>query len=1762
MLNLDGYDIIHEHPPKNGVILYSARHVPSAARVRIHFLPVSKHAKDLRESIYQHFLPLKRLISPHLARVYAIEKISETSASGIAFITGDPEGLLLKDYLILNNSLQEDKSSETFIDIALGLVSAVNDLHKLGLTHTGLTPSAIVIDPETHHACISDFAFGMVTVISPEGLDPDNKNQIALAEEYLPYISPEQTGRMNRKTDYRTDFYSLGVIFYEMLAGVPPFTGAHPMELIHAHMAKNPVMPLNARQKIGETLSDIIMKLLAKSPDSRYQSGFGIKSDLLEFRQRAGAGKALPLFQIACHDIPERFLFPDRMYGRDIELAMLMDEYNRVKGSHIGISMIAGYSGMGKSRIVEEIRRYVVDKGGYFISGQYEQFQQDIPYSGLIQAFGEIIRQILTGSADQISLWRHKLEAALGANAQIIIDVIPEVEFILGAQPPAPDLSPADAQNRFHRVFEKFLRVFAAREHPLTLFIDNMHWADAAGLKLMEAFFTGTRTRNFYFIGAYRTNEINGQHPLLDSIASIKRKGILLQTITLQPIRQTDICRLLADTLQENMDQVNLLAQIVHDKTRGNPFFVRQFLETINREGFLSYDYENGRWQWDIQQITAQRITDNVIDFMAEKVLKLTDNSQHILRLASCIGNTFSLPLLSLVAAKPSDEVLTDLREAVALGLVSTSGDGSDSRDGSQTIGLTGNLPATRLLPAEDLTFEFLHDKVRQAIYSLVPDTLKNTLHLKIGKLILQNTDPADLYSRIFSIAHHFNYGKNQLRTPADRLQAARLNLIAGKRAKDAAAHAQALSYLKTGETFLTDDAWQENYALIFDIKKQRMECEYLLHHFRNAEALFDLLLERASTHEDKAGIYNHKMIMLASFARHEEAVLIGAAGLRLLGVNVPKKVGKLELISTLLSLKFKLRHTQTNELLDLPEIQDPRLLLILKMMMNMGLSAYFCHPYLASFLALHIFKLTLEHGNSSVSPFAYVIYGSALSAIFKDYLSGDRYGKLALTANKKFGSTQMTAKVLLYYANAITVWRQPIHQVISLNREGLASARETGDLNYAIYHIQSLIFTMLAAGKPLDEISDECGRFYEYVEQSHDIGALYYLISVQQFIKCVRGETVHIHSLNDEGFSEARHVKNMQPEDIRIILCRHYLIKLRLLFIMEEYDGALQAARHCSALQRFHMGTIIIPEYYFFHCLVLAAIYPSASIFKKTLYHRQINLFRNRLKQLAGHCPENFEDKYLLIEAELARINGQDRQAVSFYQQAIGAAKANGFTQNHAIACEAAAKYYLSRGFEDIAGPYMAKAMESYRYWGAATKVGQITKKFSIILTTDHHPETFPSGQHLDFNAIVTALQTISTEIILEDLLKSLMKIVLENAGASKVQLLSITLDRIFLEAEIHIDHREAMIYKSLPAESRSDLFHPVLNYVKRTGTYVVVDDAGSHGDFPRDPYVMRHQPKSVLCLPVIRHSQMVALVYLENNITAAAFTPERIKVLRLLASQAAISLENSRLYEDVIKNEKQLREVSEKQEQDALRYQGQLRSLSSEVSLAEERERRRIASDLHDRIGHALANASMKLRLVKDSVSSADVSKYIDAIHLLIDQSIQDTQTLTFELSPPILYDLGLEAALDWLTEQTQQQHDIQVDFIDDLTLKPIDESLRILLFQATRELLHNVVKHARATKVRVAISRENAFVRIVIHDNGVGFEATKKETGIKKGGFGLFSIQERLKHQGGSLEITSGPDTGSSVTIVSPMTIVKPTEQENTEEITDDHKNSAGG
>jgi predicted ATPase/signal transduction histidine kinase len=1754
----DGDEIVCQQDLWNGCRKLAVRDGKSGETSVVFFFPVdSSRANDL-EKHCQYFCLLKNIAHPHILSVREVKKISNPPVSGVALRVDDRGGTPLDAHIRENAPIPV----ALFCDIAMQLVSAVSELHRHGIVHQGLTTNSIAIDPAAKHTWIREFSDGRIRYPALKEFEGTGGSAHPSGSDgnFMPpalmYISPEQTGRMNRMVDYRTDFYSLGIIFHEILTGAPPFSGSSVMELLHAHMARDPISADALRTDVCHTVSLIILKLLSKSPDDRYQSAFGLNADLDACRQQLlSAGRIIP-FTPGRLDVPEELHLPERIYGRELETAMLVDAYERVRATgRMEITMIAGYAGIGKTRLVQELRRYIVEKGGYFISGKYDQLQQDIPFSGLIQAFSAMIGQILSESPDRIDAWRKKLSAALDPNAGIIIDVIPELERIMGKAEPAADLTPADAQHRFQLTFEKFLRVFTRETQPLTLFIDDMQWADTASLNLMEAFHgTDAKTlpaarggREFFFIGTYRHNEVNEDHALMQSLSRIRRKTIPIHTITLKPIRVEDVNRLLADTLRASSENVDLLARIIFDKTGGNPFFIRQFIQSLHQEGLLSYTHETGRWEWDIETIAEQRITDNVVDFMAEKVLNLTDHSQYVLRLASCIGNRFSLRLLAGVAEKPPGDILGDLRESLGLGIIVAEGALSSGPRSATPFATAHPVPAHAAWSPpsssrnDDIQFEFLHDKVRQAVLALVSEEEKIRVHRRIGRLIMEDTSPERLSGRIFNIVNHLNKSAVLLDAPAEKHRLVELNLMAGKKAKEAAAFSQAAEYLKAGEALLSDAAWQDHYALMFALKKNRMECEYLSLNYEEAEILFEILLDRAASDLDRAVVYNQKMIMLAGLAEHEEALAIGLTGLGLLGVSLPGSAALVDVLTRLAALKIRLFRSDPEDLLDRPVIKDPRRLLILDMLMNVSLSAYFCQPYLATSLALKIFDLTLKHGNSRVSPFAYVIYGSALCAVFKNYETGYRYGRLALRANEKFGGPDLTAKLMLYIGSAIDIWTDNVQTVIGHIRKGIKSALDYGDLNYAVYHIQSLLIFLIISGEALDQLSDECERYFEFVKQSKDVGALNYLISIRQFVKCLKGQTPDPLRMDDDGFSEAEHLANMEAGDIKIILFRHHLIKLRLLYIMGDYAGALAAAGRCKALAFYHMGTMVVPEYYYYHALTLAALHDDAPVFRQIRIRRKINGFLSEFRKLAARCPENFSDRYLLLSAEAARLSGRDQQAMSFYQKAIDAARAHRFLQNQAIANEAAAKFYLSRGFDELAGRFLEEARDGFQNWGATKKAAGMVKTYHDHLQESAASRSGNIGMPVDVDAIVSSLRMISTEIVVDELLKNLMKIVLENAGARKVLFLSIAGSRIYLEAEYNIDAREAQVFHSLPAERRIDLFHPVLNYVKRTRTHLALDDASRTGEFTTHDYVAAHHPRSVLCLPVIRHAEPAALLYLENNLAPSVFTPERVELLKLLASQAAISLENARLYENVLLKQKELGEISARREEESLKYQAQLRSLSSELSLTEERERRRIAQELHDRIGHALAHASLKLRQVKHDSSGESYDPALDDVYRLIDQTIADTRTLTFELSPPILYDLGLEPALDWLAEQTYTQHGISVDFTDDMRPKPIAESLRILLFQAARELMFNIVKHARATRAGIAISREKDWVCIVIEDNGIGFAATETDRRIEKGGFGLFSIRERLMHQGGHLEIVSSPAAGSRVTLMSPMASV---------------------
>ncbi|MGM0452952.1 MAG: AAA family ATPase [Thermodesulfobacteriota bacterium] len=1732
MILLPGYEILDPTENPDASDRFYARHIRTDQPAAFQFFPVDWQQRPDHDALLSFYAALASVDSPHVVPVHAVKKIEDGSRTGILIVSDPVEGRrLAEEYENRRADL------ENSLEIAVQLAAAVNDLHKAGVVHHGLTGDTVRLHAESGRVIVNGFA---PPEILPGPLTDQQQENMPAA--FLPYLSPEQTGRMNRSADFRTDFYSMGIVLYALFTGKPPFCEGGAKEIIHGHIAQKPVPPAQIRPEIPGPVSDIVMRLMEKPPESRYQSAYGIRADLARcLEQLKSAGHLDSAFSPGRHDAPETLILSDALYGRQDPLRTLCQEFERVCEGKAGIVMISGYPGVGKTRLVESFKSYVMENEGYFITGRFEQLQQNIPYSAFIDAFGRMIGQILTESAGQVEAWRKRLLSALGANADIITTIIPELQYIIGTPAEVAELSPADAENRFTLTFDKFFRAFGTPAHPLVIFIDNMQWADSASLEQMATFFTKSPARHILFIGAYRQNETAANHPLPAAIEHIQHHGTPVVPIALENMGREDVGRLIAASLKKTETDVSGLSGLIYEKTGGNPFFVKQFIAELYAENLLRYRFETGCWQWDTEGIRGRAMARNVVAFMAEKIRTLPDSTQTTLQIAACIGNRFDLQRLCAVSEKPLIDTVFDLWTAVDKGFISVSKPGYHLLHNlliRHMPPMSGDAGA-RIATPENIRFDFQHDKLRQTLYTGIDEEEKQQRHVDIGRHLLAKTPPDQIPNRIFEIVNHFNAGTSKIPDPKEQTRIARLNQQAGQQAMAARAYTQALTYFETGESLLPEAAWQTHYPRMYALVKGQMECHYLDLNPDRAETLSRVLLRHAETDEDRAEIYRLKMIMLASRAEHDEAIRMGITGLRLLGVHLTGRSIRISVLKQMMTAKRHLKHYDMDQLLALPQMDDRRRLLAMNILIHLCFSAFLRSPYFAITASLQVIDFTLKYGNSPAAPFGYMIYGAATCAIFKNHDTGKQFGDLAFRANEAFGSPALTPKLLLFYGSGISIWCEPIQKGLAHHQQGIKSALETGDTNYAVYHIQSVIIFRMASGAPLDSVEDECRRYHEFVRNSGDAGALNYLISARQFVRCLTGKTAHGHTMEDADFAEARHCSNMEKDAIPVILLRHHLLKLRLHYIMGDRQKALQAGAKVKKLLHYHLGTIIVPEFYFFFALATAAAYADAAKPRQRIYRRRIQRCRDKLGAMARQCPENFRHKHLLVAAELEKLSGRGMAAMSLYHQAAKSARENGFIHIYAIASELAGAFYLHQQFDENARTCLTAARDAYRKWGAFAKAESLETRFPEVSGGRLPDKTMSTFDPIDFAAIVEALQAISTQIVPADLLNKLMQIVLETAGATLTRFFTVKAERLYLEAEHGVHFSSARIYNGIAADSRIEQFFPVLHYVRRTGRLMVIDDAVEHRDFADHAYVKTHQPRSVLCLPVIRQNRFVAVLYMENHMAPAVFTPSRIEVLQLIASQAAISLENARLYENVTANEKQLREVTRQREADSLRYQAQLRSLSSELSLAEERERRRLATQLHDRIGHALTTASMKLRLLQNQNNGdAESAGITEDIYGLIEQSIADTQSLTFELSPPILYDLGLEAALDWLAEQTRARHPITVSIIDDMQDKPLDESFRVLLFQAARELLFNVVKHAGATAVTISIAREGEQIRLAIEDDGVGFNPEAPESSSKKGGFGLFSIRERLAHQGGRLEINSTRGSGCRITMISPM------------------------
>lgn len=1727
MIAIEGYKVTQKIRQEGHTAFYEALSDSESMEVQVVHHATEGLTAEIIHDLEKRFKRVQAIQSDKLVRVLDLKIVKAAKREEVIFVCENHNAKPLKDFI---TAIRSDL--RYFFEFAIGLAEITNLLHQKDVLLKEVNPKTLLVRSSNGSVMVNTPSILLAPFNAIAQREARDFYETDFITDYLPYISPEQTGRMNRQADYRSDFYSFGVLFYELLTGRVPFSADEPLELIHSHIARQPVPPNKIRMDIPEMLAKITLKLLAKMPEDRYQSAFGLLSDLRRCSRDYMDDGFIAAFALGNRDTPERLQLSKKIFGREEQLAILLAIFEKVKQGSSEAFNISGPPGIGKTRLVEELQRFVHEAGGYFGTGRFDPFHRNIPYSGIIKAVRAVISKILSESPENLAYWRSRFLEQLGRNIGLVIDIIPDLECIVGEQPKPPELLPDKAEKAFLNACSDFLNVFAQQKHPLVIFLDDMQWIDMASLVLIEHVMTGMPMPHVFFIGTFRDNEVSMTHPLSILFERFQSKGIPVGSMSLPPLGVEHIRQTIIDSLSKNVSNVQALAELVLLKTNGNPFFVGQFIQSLYQRKLLYFDFQNGVWRWDEQGIKAQAFTDNVIELMSGELQTLHQETQNVLKIAACIGNRFDFKLLAAINDRPLKDTTTALMSAIDNGYIIANGESYELLQRLLKEIITGNGQSRFDVDfGDENCFEFLHDRVHQAVYSLLPIKYRRPIHLKIGRFLLKQKDRQKIQDNIFHVVNQLNYGLDLVIGVKEKVEVAQLYLTAGRKAKEGAAYLLAGNYYDSGISLLPDDSWEDHYDLAFSLYKEKMECAFLSRNFDEAGRLFDFLLDRTRSALDKATLLNFMMIMLASSGRHHEAVQMGADALNLLGQNFPLKVGRYDVTIKFLWLRIRLSKRRVLSLADLPEIQDPRQQLIMKIMLDMAFSVTLLDPDLFIIQTIKIFGLTLKYGNSPTACLGYAYYGAYLCSALEDYTLGNSLGELALSLSEKLERPHPT-KILLWYGGSISFWRHHLRVGLEYCRKGMDYALESGDFLFAGYHMIAICAFIFSGGTPLEEVNAEIDKHLDFMRQSKDTGNINAIISLRQVVRCLRGETKSHLSIDDAEFSEADHIQQVIENNPQTLLTRHYVLKLQLLYLMGDYQGAMEMAQRSARLIRYSAGSFLITEFFFYRCLTMLAVYPHVTPQKKRKYKKSIRRYIRRFQRMGKSCAPNFKHMLLILMGEKAHLDGLYDKAFSCFKDAVNLAEENGFTQMAALANELSAKLALKQGLHTLAKVFLQEANTGYLKWGALAKSQLLVRNYPQFLPNSGIGPLHASRQ-IDYATVVSALQAISTEIVLDRLLKKLMKIVVENAGAQRVLFLLKLGDDLVVKASSNVGGPIRLTNQNMPVQHRDDLLLSGLHYVQHTQNPVIIEDAQVNSEYRSDPYAIQYKPKSIVCLPVLRQSDLVAVLYLENNIVTGAFTPDRIEILQLIASQAAISIENARLYENVMQKERDLLELSEK-----------LRSLSSELLLTEERERRRIAVDLHDRIGHALANVKMQLGVLKQTIDNPESLDPIERISQLTDQSIQDTQSLTFDLSPPVLYDLGLEAAIEWLVDQTQEQHRLSVAFEDDQKPKPLDESIRVLAFQAARELLFNIVKHAQAHHVWVSMKQVGEMVHITIEDDGIGLQASMqgRKTNKKGGGFGLFSIQERLKHAGGRLEISSDPSHGTRMVLIVPMQIIQ--------------------
>lgn len=1505
---LPGYVIFRESSRDLKFAIYRGIRESDQTHVLIKTLISTHPSLEDISRLKNEFELLSHLHSPGIIQVYALENYQ----NNFFLILEDTNETTLEKIL-----WSHEIDLETGLKIAINLAQVMGDLQDNEVTHMDIQPQNILVQESTLDVKLTGFTFA--TRIPRQQLSIKNPN---LLEGTLAYMSPEQTGRMNREIDYRTDFYSLGVTFYKLFTNQLPFKTTDQMELVHSHIAKTPLTPRESNPEIPLGLSNIIMKLLSKKAEDRYSSSYSLLSDLQHCLKEYQETGDIEAFQLATNDLVKKLQISQKIYGREPQIEHLLEAFELVCNGNTRMMLVSGYAGIGKTSLVNEIHKPVMEKKGFFISGKFDQYKKGIPYHAFIEAFKDLMQQILTENDETISMWKERLKETLGSNAPVISELIPELQFIIGERLQSQEFDTQETQNRFNFFFQKFISLYATPETPLVIHLDDLQWVDTASLQLIEVILTSLKTKGLLLIGSYRNNEVTPLHPLLTTMERINKQSHTILEIEIPPLKKEDVNALLVDTLKVTPEESKPLAAVVTEKTQGNPFFINQLLIFLYEERYLNIDLTSGKWSWNIDKITTLNVSENVVDLLILKLQKCSIETQDILKIAACVGTYFDLRLVAKIAEKPVSQVMQYLMKAIYDGFILPSEDvltylWSDSKE----------LQDAMLYKGPSKSFKFLHDKVLQAAYSLASEEDCNNIHLKIGRLLLQKYSSGQIEEHIFEIITQLNKAEHLITDKNERIKCAEMNLMAGSRAMRSAAYGTALNFFKMGLQFLPKDKWKSCYDLTFQINLSSAECEYLLLNFNEASKLFDMIMNYAKTLNEKVQIHTLKVRLFVSSVKYEDAIRSARSALKLMGIDLPSHYLKLHVLKEFVLLKARLLSLDLDSIKDFPVVKDARQRDVLTLMALLVTPAYLTSKELFALVVIKGLNLTLKYGNAPTSAYLYACYGIIMNALFNNFKAAFAFGQVALELNRKFEDQKWIGPTKAFVGTFLNHTQNHLRTSVNILQTGYEMSTSIGDFNTAVFSLGMMTVDKYLIGDSLNELQQQIRNSIEYClkVKSHNRGFVF--IALKQTIMALQGETYSLSSMSSEDFDEEDFFNELIKNNFLITLYFAYTYKIQLCYLADDYEALIKIGLKTDELTFCALGQPMRTENDFYYALGLAASYSQKDPSMQDIYLKKIKTILKRIHTWAQAVPSNNLHKYLLIKAELARLQGKRHEAIESYDQAITSARENGFIQNEAIAAELFAKFYFSLNKPHLAKQYLTDAHYGYYLWGATAKVKELEKKYPSFFpyTTAKAYETFegntpsinPPEASLDLMAVIKAMHSISREIVLEQLLEQLMKILVETAGATRAALILEKEGNWVVEAERSEDGVANLVIASVPLKDKKDnLSLAVVNFVLRTKEQVVLDDPANESIFIADPYIQEKKPQSILCFPLLHQAKVIGALYLENNLTTRAFTPERVEILKLLSTQISTALENSLLYLHQAKLSEELIVTNEKLE------------------------------------------------------------------------------------------------------------------------------------------------------------------------------------------------------------------------------------------------------